>query len=134
MNSYSRWREPRRAVRGADHGDRRVGGRDVQRLTLCARSRTAVDLVISDAHEDLKAAVAKVLKTLAALSRPTSSARWWLMLANRDDRSSPLSARFAQERFQSCSGSVGAGRRPVRLRMKKLAELVDEAEAIVLAL
>ena len=59
-----RRRQQRRPPRGARHGHRPLGGRDLlDGLPAQARPRglRGVKLVISDAHEGLKAAVAKVL-------------------------------------------------------------------------
>ena len=60
-----RRRQHRRPARGARHGDRRLGGRAVlDRLPAHAQAPrpAGVKLVISDAHEGIKAAVARVFR------------------------------------------------------------------------
>ena len=133
-------RQQRRPARGAGHGHRPLGGRDVLDASSCASSPGAglrgVKLVISDAHEGIKAAVAKVLERhLAALPRPLHAQRPGPCRQERPARR----LRLHRHRLRP-----GRRRRPpasqwrqvadqLRPKLPKLAAFMDEAETDVLA-
>ena len=110
-------RQQRRAARGARHGHRPVRSRDLlDRLPAQARppGLRGVKLVISDAHEGIKAAVAKVLhRHLAALPRPLHAQRPGPCRQERPPRRLGLHRHGLRPgRRRGRQGRSGAGRRP----------------------
>ena len=110
------WRQQRRPARGSRHGYRPLRGRDfLDRFLrkLARRGLRGVKLVISDAHEGLKAAVAKVLQChLAALPRPLHA-----QLGARRQRAAPRRLRLHRHRLRpgrrrGRQGAMAQGRRP----------------------
>jgi putative transposase len=90
--------------------------------------------VISDAHEGIKAAVAKVLSATWQRCR-VHFMRNALAHAGKSGRrvvSAFIATAFAQDDAEAASSS-GAGRRPAPPKVPKLAALMDEAEPDVLA-
>ena len=128
-------RQHRRPARGAGHGHRPVGGRALLDRASCASSPAAacagVKLVISDAHEGLKAAVAKVLNATWQRCR-VHFMRNALAHAGKSGRrvvSAFIATAFAQEDAEAAPSASGA-RSPTSSRRScpKLAALMDEAE------
>jgi putative transposase len=103
--------------------------------SLTRRGLRGVKLVISDAHEGLKAAAAKVL--LATWQRcRVHFLRNALAHAGKGQRQMVLAAintAFAQESFETASAQWRAVADQLRAKFPKLAELMDQAEADVLA-
>jgi putative transposase len=102
---------------------------------LARRGLRGVKLVISDAHEGLKAAVAKVLHASWQRCR-VHFMRNVLAHAGRQGRrvvSAFIATAFAQEDAAAAQAQWRQVADQLRPRAKKLAELMDEAEADVLA-
>jgi len=103
--------------------------------SLTRRGLRGVKLVISDAHEGLKAAAAKVLSATWQRCR-VHFLRNALAHAGKGQRQMVLAAintAFAQESFDTASQQWRAVADQLRTKFPKLAELLDEAEADVLA-
>jgi putative transposase len=103
--------------------------------SLTRRGLRGVKLVISDAHEGLKAAAAKVLSATWQRCR-VHFLRNALAHAGKGQRQMVLAAintAFAQESFETASHQWRAVADQLRAKFPKLAELMDEAEADVLA-
>ena len=103
--------------------------------SLTRRGLRGVKLVISDAHEGLKAAAAKVLSATWQRCR-VHFLRNALAHAGKGQRQMVLAAintAFAQESFDTASQQWRAMADQLRTKFPKLAELMDEAEADVLA-
>jgi putative transposase len=103
--------------------------------SLARRGLRGVKLVISDAHEGLKAAVAKVLHASWQRCR-VHFMRNVLAHAGRQGRrvvSAFIATAFAQEDAAAAQAQWRQVADQLRPRAKKLAELMDEAEADVLA-
>jgi putative transposase len=103
--------------------------------SLARRGLRGVKLVISDAHEGLKAAAAKVLSATWQRCR-VHFLRNALAHAGKGQRQMVLAAintAFAQESFETASQQWRAVADQLRVKFPKLAELMDEAEADVLA-
>ena len=103
--------------------------------SLTRRGLRGVKLVISDAHEGLKAAAAKVLSATWQRCR-VHFLRNALAHAGKGQRQMVLAAintAFAQESFETASAQWRAVADQLRTKFPKLAELRDEAEADVLA-
>jgi len=103
--------------------------------SLTRRGLRGVKLVISDAHEGLKAAAAKVLSATWQRCR-VHFLRNALAHAGKGQRQMVLAAintAFAQESFDTASQQWRAVADQLRTKFPKLAELMDEAEADVLA-
>ncbi len=103
--------------------------------SLTRRGLRGVKLVISDAHEGLKAAAAKVLSATWQRCR-VHFLRNALAHAGKGQRQMVLAAintAFAQESFDTASAQWRAVADQLRTKFPKLAELMDEAEADVLA-
>jgi putative transposase len=103
--------------------------------SLTRRGLRGVKLVISDAHEGLKAAAAKVLSATWQRCR-VHFLRNALAHAGKGQRQMVLAAintTFAQESFETASHQWRAVADQLRAKFPKLAELMDEAEADVLA-
>jgi putative transposase len=103
--------------------------------SLTRRGLRGVKLVISDAHEGLKAAAAKVLSATWQRCR-VHFLRNALAHAGKGQRQMVLAAintAFAQESFETASVQWRAVADQLRAKFPKLAELMDEAEADVLA-
>jgi len=103
--------------------------------SLTRRGLRGVKLVISDAHEGLKAAAAKVLSATWQRCR-VHFLRNALAHAGKGQRQMVLAAintAFAQESFDTASQQWRAVADQLRTKFPKLAELRDEAEADVLA-
>ena len=119
-----RRRQHRRPARGAGHGDRPLGGRavlDEFLRTLTRRGLRGVKLVISDAHEGLKAAVAKVLKATWQRCR-VHFMRNALAHAGKGQRRMVLAligTAFAQETPGSRDRAVARGRRSAARRSSR---------------
>jgi putative transposase len=103
--------------------------------SLTRRGLRGVKLVISDAHEGLKAAAAKVLSATWQRCR-VHFLRNVLAHAGKGQRQMVLAAintAFTQETFETASHQWRAVADQLRTKFPKLAELMDEAEADVLA-
>jgi len=103
--------------------------------SLTRRGLRDVKLVISDAHEGLKAAAAKVLSATWQRCR-VHFLRNALAHAGKGQRQMVLAAintAFAQDSFETASVQWRAVADQLRAKFPKLAELMDEAEADVLA-
>lgn len=103
--------------------------------SLTRRGLRGVKLVISDAHEGLKAAAAKVLSATWQRCR-VHFLRNALAHAGKGQRQMVLAAintAFTQESFETASAQWRAVADQLRGKFPKLAELMDEAEADVLA-
>ena len=103
--------------------------------SLTRRGLRGVKLVISDAHEGLKAAAAKVLSATWQRCR-VHFLRNALAHAGKGQRQMVLAAintAFAQESFDTASQQWRAVADQLRAKFPKLAELMDQAEADVLA-
>jgi putative transposase len=103
--------------------------------SLTRRGLRGVKLVISDAHEGLKAAAAKVLSATWQRCR-VHFLRNALAHAGKGQRQMVLAAintAFAQESFETASAQWRAVADQLRGKFPKLAELMDQAEADVLA-
>jgi len=103
--------------------------------SLTRRGLRGVKLVISDAHEGLKAAAAKVLSATWQRCR-VHFLRNALAHAGKGQRQMVLAAintAFAQESFETASAQWRAVADQLRAKFPKLAVLMDEAEADVLA-
>ena len=103
--------------------------------SLTRRGLRGVKLVISDAHEGLKAAAAKVLSATWQRCR-VHFLRNALAHAGKGQRQMVLAAintAFTQESFESASQQWRAVADQLRGKFPKLAQLMDEAEADVLA-
>jgi putative transposase len=103
--------------------------------SLTRRGLRGVKLVISDAHEGLKAAAAKVLSATWQRCR-VHFLRNALAHAGKGQRQMVLAAintAFTQDSFETASAQWRAVADQLRGKFPKLAELMDEAEADVLA-
>jgi putative transposase len=103
--------------------------------SLTRRGLRGVKLVISDAHEGLKAAAAKVLSATWQRCR-VHFLRNALAHAGKGQRQMVLAAintAFAQDSFETASTQWRAVADQLRVKFPKLAELMDGAEADVLA-
>ena len=103
--------------------------------SLTRRGLRGVKLVLSDAHEGLKAAAAKVLSATWQRCR-VHFLRNALAHAGKGQRQMVLAAintAFAQESAETASAQWRAVADQLRAKFPKLAELMDEAEADVLA-
>lgn len=103
--------------------------------SLTRRGLRGVKLVISDAHEGLKAAAAKVLSATWQRCR-VHFLRNALAHAGKGQRQMVLAAintAFAQESFETASAQWRAVADQLRGKFPRLAELMDQAEADVLA-
>jgi putative transposase len=102
---------------------------------LARRGLRGVKLVVSDAHEGVKAAVSKVLMPPGSVAASTSCATRWRMPARVGCSSSPPSSPLRLPRTMSRQQRpqwrrVADQHRP---KLPKLATLLDEAETDVLA-
>jgi putative transposase len=103
--------------------------------SLTRRGLRGVKLVVSDAHEGLKAAAAKVLSATWQRCR-VHFLRNALAHTGKGQRQMVLAAintAFAQESFETASAQWRAVADQLRGKFPKLAELMDQAEADVLA-
>jgi putative transposase len=103
--------------------------------SLTRRGLRGVKLVISDAHEGLKAAAAKVLSATWQRCR-VHFLRNALAHAGKGQRQMVLAAintAFTQESFETASAQWRAVADQLRAKFPKLADLMEEAEADVLA-
>ena len=103
--------------------------------SLTRRGLRGVKLVISDAHEGLKAAASKVLAATWQRCR-VHFLRNALAHAGKGQRQMVLAAintAFAQESFETASQQWRAVADQLRGKFPKLADLMEEAEADVLA-
>jgi len=103
--------------------------------SLTRRGLRGVKLVISDAHEGLKAAAAKVLAATWQRCK-VHFLRNALAHAGKGQRQMVLAAintAFAQESFEAASSQWRAVADQLRGKFPKLADLMDSAEADVLA-
>jgi len=103
--------------------------------TLARRGLRGVKLVISDAHEGLKAAVAKVLHASWQRCR-VHFMRNVLAHAGRQGRrvvAAFIATAFAQDDAEAARGQWRQVADQLRARVPKLAHMMDEAEADVLA-
>lgn len=103
--------------------------------SLTRRGLRGVKLVISDAHEGLKAAAAKVLSATWQRCR-VHFLRNALAHAGKGQRQMVLAAintAFTQETFETATEQWRAVADQLRSKFPKLAQLMDEAEADVLA-
>ena len=103
--------------------------------SLTRRGLRGVKLVISDAHEGLKAAASKVLAATWQRCR-VHFLRNALAHAGKGQRQMVLAAintAFAQESFETASQQWRAVADQLRAKFPKLADLMEEAEADVLA-
>jgi transposase-like protein len=102
---------------------------------LTRRGLRGVKLVVSDAHVGLKAAVAKVLHGLvAALPGPLHAQRASPCRQTKAPRGLRLHRhRLRPGRCESRQHAMAPSRRSARPRVPKLAAMMDEAEADVLA-
>jgi putative transposase len=103
--------------------------------SLTRRGLRGVKLVISDAHEGLKAAASKVLSATWQRCR-VHFLRNALAHAGKGQRQMVLAAintAFAQESFETASAQWRAVADQLRAKFPKLADLMEEAEADVLA-
>lgn len=100
---------------------------------LARRGLRGVKLVVSDAHEGIKAAVTKVLcATLAEVPRPLHV----LAHAGKSGRrvvSAFIATAFAQETPEAASTQWRAVADQIRPKVPKLATIMDDAEPDVLA-
>src|SRR5258705_7580882 len=107
-------------------------------LTSCASSRGAlrgVKLVVSDAHEGLKAPIAKVWRAAGRRCRGHFM-RTVLAHAGKQGRrvvAAFIGTAFAQDDAEAARAQWRQVADQLRPRVKKLAELMDEAESDVLA-
>jgi transposase-like protein len=102
---------------------------------LARRGLRGVKLVVSDAHEGLKAAIAKVLNTTWQRCR-VHFMRNVLAHAGKQGRrvvSAFIGTAFAQDNAQAARAQWHQVADQLRPRARKLAELMDDAEADVLA-
>ena len=132
-------RQQRRPARGAGHGDRPLGGRDRSGPSSCAssprRGLRGVKLVISDAHEGIKAAVTKVLNATWQRCR-VHFMRNVLAHAGKSGRrvvSAFIATAFAQDDAEAAKPQWRRVADQLRPKVPKLAALMDEAETDVLA-
>jgi putative transposase len=103
--------------------------------TLARRGLRGVKLVISDAHEGLKAAIAKVLNATWQRCR-VHTMRNLLAHAGRQGRgvaSAFIATAFAQEDTEAAKAQWRKVADQLRPKLPKLAAYMDEAEADVLA-
>ena len=101
---------------------------------LPRRGLRGVKLVISDAHEGIKAAVTKVLTPPGSAAGCTSCATSWPMPARAAGASSPPSSPPpSPRRRRSRQGPMAAVADQLRPKVPKLADLMDDAETDVLA-
>lgn len=103
--------------------------------TLARRGLRGVKLVVSDAHEGIKAAVSKVLCATWQRCR-VHFMRNVLAHAGKSGRrvvSAFIGTAFAQDTAQAASAQWRQVADQLRPRTRKLAELMDEAETDVLA-
>jgi putative transposase len=103
--------------------------------SLTRRGLRGVKLVISDAHEGLKAAASKVWSATWQRCR-VHFLRNALAHAGKGQRQMVLAAintAFAQESFETASAQWRAVADQLRAKFPKLADLMEEAEADVLA-
>ena len=103
--------------------------------SLTRRGLRGVKLVISDAHEGLKAAAAKVLSSTWQRCR-VHFLRNALAHAGKGQRQMVLAAintAFAQDDFEAASKQWRAVADQLREKFPKLSQLMDESEADVLA-
>jgi putative transposase len=102
---------------------------------LARRGLRSVKLVVSDAHEGLKAAVAKVLNSSWQRWRVTSCEMSWPMPASKAAGvvAAFIGTAFAQDDADTARSQWRQIADQLRPRVKKLAELMDEAESDVLA-
>ena len=102
---------------------------------LARRGLRGVKLVVSDAHEGLKAAIAKVLNTSWQRCR-VHFMRNVLAHAGKQGRrvvAAFIATAFAQDDAEAARAQWRQVADQLRPRVKKLAELMDEAESDVLA-
>jgi putative transposase len=102
---------------------------------LARRGLRGVKLVVSDAHEGLKAAIAKVLNSSWQRCR-VHFMRNALAHAGKQGRrvvSAFIATAFAQDDAEAARTQWRQVADQLRPRVKKLAELIDEAESDVLA-
>src|SRR5512132_1105009 len=131
-------RERGRPARGSGDGYRPVGGRDfwtgfLRKLTR--RGLRGVKLVISDAHEGVKAAVAKVLNATWQRCR-VHFMRNALAHAGKSGRrvvSAFIATAFAQNDADAARTQWRKVADQLRPTIRRLAEFMDEAETNVLA-
>ncbi len=103
--------------------------------SLTRRGLRGVKLVISDAHEGLKAAISKVLKTTWQRCK-VHFLRNALAYANKGQRQAVLAVIntiFAQESAEAASAQWRQVSDQLREKFPKLAAMMDEAEQDVLA-
>src|SRR5580704_3351877 len=103
--------------------------------SLTRRGLRGVKLVVSDAHEGLKAAIAKVLRATWQRCR-VHFMRNVLAHAGKSGRrvvAAFIGTAFAQEDAETARAQWRQVADQLRPRVKKLAELMDEAESDVLA-
>jgi transposase-like protein len=130
--------EQRRAPRGARHGHWAIRSRDLlDGLPAQARSPGAPrrEAGVSDAHEGIKAAVAKVLTATWQRCR-VHFMRNALAHAGRSGRrvvSAFIATAFAQEDAEAARQQWRRGADQLRPKVPKLATLMDDSEADVLA-
>ena len=133
-----RWRQHRRPARGARHGYRPVRGRDLLDglpRKLARRGLRGVKLVVSDAHEGIKAAVSKVLTATWQRCR-VHFMRNALAHAGRSGRrvvSAFIATAFAQDDAEQAKAQWRRVADQLRPKVPKLAALMDQAEPDVLA-
>jgi putative transposase len=99
---------------------------------LTRRGLRGVKLVISDAHEGIKAVVTEVLCATCSAAGCTSCAMCWLMLA-RAVAAWPVHSSPPPSKGQAASTQWRAVADQIRPRLPKLATITDEAEHDVLA-
>jgi transposase-like protein len=124
----------RMAARGAGHEHRPLGGRNLWTEVLRKLRRRGVKLVMSDAHEEIKAAVAKLTNgQLAGLPGPYNAqrvSRWRREQPPRCLRVHRDSLRPSAEAAKMKWRRIAYQLRP---KLPKLAGFMDEAEHDVLA-
>jgi putative transposase len=103
--------------------------------SLTRRGLRGVKLVISDAHEGLKAAAAKVLNATWQRCRVhfMRNALAHVAKGQRDMVAAVIRTAFVQENYEAAVGQWRQVADSLRPRFEKLAELMDEAEQDVLA-
>src|SRR5207253_9296497 len=122
-------------ARGAGHGDRRLRGRDLLDRVSARAGQAWPALVISDAHEGLKAAIAKVLHASWQRCR-VHFMRNVLAHAGKHGRrvvAAFIATAFAQEDAEMARQQWRQVADQLRPKVAKLAVLMDQAEADVLA-
>jgi putative transposase len=102
---------------------------------LARRGLRGVKLVVSDAHEGIKAAVSKVLNATGTVAACTSCATRWRMPARVGWRvvSAFIATAFAQDDAEAAKTQWGRVADQFRPKLPKLATFLDEAETDVLA-